>query len=123
MGGDGNGRLLNQVHEYRSKRLTGSMWVRMNSGSAGATAPRDEGPILKHVGIDLSSGGDLTTPSLEFRSPMLAGRSIISTPPLIHAMWARLMEDILTDIAPYDIWEKEGLLDRHRWHHGFQERL
>lgn len=61
------------------------------------------------VGIDLSSGGDLTTLSLEFPFSD-AGRQKYYFYSHSFMPRARLMEHILTDIAPYDIWEKEGLL-------------
>lgn len=58
------------------------------------------------VGLDLSSGGDLTTLSLEFE---------ISTENYYiysHSFMprGRLNEHIITDLAPYDIWEKEGII-------------
>lgn len=58
------------------------------------------------VGLDLSHGGDLTTMALEFDAPG-------------GGVWAwshsymprgRLMEHVQTDLAPYDEWEREGLL-------------
>ncbi len=62
-----------------------------------------------YAGLDLSSGGDLTTLALEI--PFIEnGRQK-------YYLWshsfmprARLQEHIKTDIAPYDIWEKEGLI-------------
>ena len=59
------------------------------------------------VGLDLSSGGDLTTIALEFPQDE-HGR---------HYVWShsfmprgRLEEHIETDIAPYDLWAENGLL-------------
>lgn len=62
-----------------------------------------------YAGLDLSSGGDLTTLAIEI--PFIEdGRQK-------YYLWshsfmprARLQEHIKTDIAPYDIWEKEGLI-------------
>ena len=62
-----------------------------------------------YAGLDLSSGGDLTTLALEI--PFIEnGRQK-------YYLWshsfmprARLQEHIKTDLAPYDIWEKEGLI-------------
>lgn len=59
-----------------------------------------------YCGIDLSHGGDLTTISLEFE---LA--------PGLFYVWSmsfmprgRLEEHKVTDLAPYDLWEKMGLV-------------
>lgn len=59
------------------------------------------------VGLDLSSGGDLTTIALEFPKDA-DGR---------HYVWShsfmprgRLMEHIESDLAPYDLWAENGLL-------------
>ena len=62
-----------------------------------------------YAGLDLSSGGDLTTLALEI--PYIEdGRQK-------YYLWshsfiprARLQEHIKSDLAPYDIWEKEGLI-------------
>lgn len=58
------------------------------------------------VGLDLSSGGDLTSLALEF--PLDDGKYYIYSHSFMPRM--RLNEHIKTDIAPYDIWEKAGLL-------------
>ncbi|MBP1083496.1 terminase large subunit [Bacillus capparidis] len=61
------------------------------------------------VGLDLSSGGDLTSLALEF--PVRFNdqqKYFIYSHSFIPKM--RLMEHIQTDKAPYDIWLKEGLL-------------
>ena len=57
------------------------------------------------IGVDLSSGGDLTTVAIEFED----GDGVY--------MWShsfmprgRLTEHVQTDFAPYDLWEKQGLL-------------
>ena len=59
------------------------------------------------VGIDLSSGGDLTTLALEFEHESAEGAYVYS-----HSFMprGRLSEHIQTDIAPYDLWEKDGLI-------------
>ena len=59
------------------------------------------------VGLDLSSGGDLTSLFLEFDAegtqPLyLYSHSFIPA--------GRLQEHIETDVAPYDLWEQKGLL-------------
>ncbi len=57
------------------------------------------------VGLDLSSGGDLTSWAIEFDS----GSSIY-----FHAHSymprGRLQEHIQNDLAPYDLWEQDGLI-------------
>ena len=59
-----------------------------------------------YVGLDLSSGGDLTTLSLEFDKPD-GGVYIWS-----HSYMprGRFEEHIITDTAPYDLWERDGLI-------------
>ncbi len=57
------------------------------------------------VGVDLSSGGDLTTVSIEFEHGGGAYAWSHSFMPR-----GRLSEHIQTDIAPYDLWEKRGLI-------------
>jgi phage terminase large subunit-like protein len=62
-----------------------------------------------YAGLDLSSGGDLTTLALEI--PFVEdGRQK-------YYLWshsfmprARLQEHIKSDLAPYDVWEKENLI-------------
>jgi phage terminase large subunit-like protein len=58
------------------------------------------------VGLDLSSGGDLTTLALEF--PLPGGRYYIYSHSFMPR--GRLEEHIETDLAPYDIWEQQGLI-------------
>ena len=58
------------------------------------------------VGIDLSSGGDLTTVALEF--PLDGGRYFISTHSFMPR--GRIEEHVETDLAPYDLWEQQGLI-------------
>lgn len=59
-----------------------------------------------YVGLDLSSGGDLTSLSLEF--PLPDGKFYIYSHSFMPR--GRQMEHIQTDIAPYDMWEQQGLL-------------
>ena len=58
------------------------------------------------VGLDLSSGGDLTTLALEFEEPDEAyyfySHSFMPR--------GRLEEHIETDLAPYDLWEQQELI-------------
>lgn len=57
------------------------------------------------VGLDLSSGGDLTTLSLEFVD---GSKYYFYTHSFMPR--GRMEEHIKTDLAPYDIWEQEGLI-------------
>lgn len=58
------------------------------------------------VGLDLSSGGDLTTLSLEFE--LGGGRYYLYSHSFMPR--GRLEEHIETDLAPYDTWEQQGLI-------------
>lgn len=58
------------------------------------------------VGLDLSSGGDLTTLSLEF--PLPGGRYYVYSHSFMPR--GRLEEHLETDLAPYDLWEQMGLI-------------
>lgn len=58
------------------------------------------------VGLDLSSGGDLTTLALEF--PLGDGRFYVYSHSFMPR--GRLEEHVETDLAPYDIWEQQGLI-------------
>lgn len=58
------------------------------------------------VGLDLSSGGDLTTLALEI--PLDDGRSYLYSHSFMPR--GRLEEHIETDLAPYDLWEQQGLI-------------
>lgn len=58
------------------------------------------------VGLDLSSGGDLTTLSLEF--PLDGGRYYVHSHSFMPR--GRLEEHVETDLAPYDLWAQQGLL-------------
>lgn len=72
------------------------------------------------AGIDLSSGGDLTTISLEFEQ----GGGVYSWS---HSFMpkGRMQEHLQTDIAPYDLWNQHGLItmtggmDDYRIDYGF----
>lgn len=59
------------------------------------------------AGLDLSSGGDLTTLALEFETDTEGEVYAYS-----HSFMprGRLMEHVKTDLAPYDLWERQGLL-------------
>ena len=59
-----------------------------------------------YVGLDLSSGGDLTTLAIEI--PLKDEEFFIATHSFMPR--ARMEEHITTDIAPYDLWEREGLI-------------
>ena len=58
------------------------------------------------VGLDLSSGGDLTTLALEF--PLGDGRYYLYSHSFMPR--GRLEEHVETDLAPYDLWEQQGLI-------------
>ena len=58
------------------------------------------------VGLDLSSGGDLTTLALEF--PLPDGRYYLYSHSFMPR--GRLEEHMETDLAPYPTWEQDGLL-------------
>jgi len=57
------------------------------------------------VGVDLSSGGDLTTVALEFEH---GGGAYLWSHSFMPR--GRLTEHVQTDIAPYDVWERAGLI-------------
>lgn len=59
-----------------------------------------------YAGIDLSSGGDLTTISLEF--PLENEKFYLYSHSFMPK--GRLDEHIETDVAPYDLWESKGLI-------------
>lgn len=58
------------------------------------------------VGLDLSSGGDLTTLALEFE--LDNSKYYIYSHSFMPR--GRLEEHIETDLAPYDMWERQGLI-------------
>ena len=59
-----------------------------------------------YVGLDLSSGGDLTTIAIEI--PLEDDEFFIATHSFMPR--GRMEEHITTDIAPYDLWERQGLI-------------
>ena len=59
-----------------------------------------------YVGLDLSSGGDLTTLALEF--PLDNSNYYVYSHSFMPR--GRLEEHIETDLAPYDMWESQGLI-------------
>ena len=59
-----------------------------------------------YVGLDLSSGGDLTTLAIEI--PLQDDEFFIATHSFMPR--GRMEEHITTDIAPYDLWERQGLI-------------
>lgn len=59
-----------------------------------------------YVGLDLSSGGDLTTLALEF--PLDNSKYYVYSHSFMPR--GRLEEHIETDLAPYDLWEQQGLI-------------
>ena len=58
------------------------------------------------VGLDLSSGGDLTTLALEF--PLANSHYYLYSHSFMPR--GRLEEHMETDLAPYDLWESQGLI-------------
>ena len=66
----------------------------------------DAGHTECYVGLDLSSGGDLTTLALEF--PLDNSRYYVYSHSFMPR--GRLEEHIETDLAPYDLWEQQGLI-------------
>jgi len=58
------------------------------------------------VGLDLSSGGDLTTLALEF--PLPDGRYYLYSHSFMPR--GRIEEHMETDLAPYQTWEQQGLI-------------
>lgn len=66
----------------------------------------DVGHTECYVGLDLSSGGDLTTLALEF--PLDNSNYYVYSHSFMPR--GRLEEHIETDLAPYDMWEQQGLI-------------
>lgn len=62
------------------------------------------------VGLDLSSGGDLTTYALEFDDVGENGKDSIYLYSHSFMPRGRLQEHIETDLAPYDLWEQMELI-------------
>jgi len=102
------------LRDFLTKRL--NMWARntenqyidIEKWKSCATKKKLEGMRGRkcYAGLDLSSGGDLTTLALEFplenNKFYLYSHSFMPSP--------RLEEHIRTDIAPYDIWENKKLI-------------
>ena len=65
-----------------------------------------EGHTECYVGVDLSSGGDLTTIALEF--PLDNSKYYVYSHSFMPR--GRLEEHIETDLAPYATWEQQGLI-------------
>lgn len=67
-----------------------------------------------YVGLDLSSGGDLTTYALEFNEPYVNEAQEQKEKYFIYSHSfmprGRLEEHIATDLAPYDLWEQMELI-------------
>lgn len=59
-----------------------------------------------YVGLDLSHGGDLTTVHIEI--PLNEGEFFECSHSFMPR--GRLEEHIVTDVAPYDVWEEQGLI-------------
>jgi len=59
-----------------------------------------------YVGLDLSHGGDLTTVHIEI--PLRGGEFFEHSHSFMPR--ARLQEHIVSDIAPYDVWEEQELI-------------
>ena len=66
----------------------------------------EEGNKECYVGLDLSSGGDLTTLALEF--PLDNSKYYVYSHSFMPR--GRLEEHIETDLAPYDLWNQQGLI-------------
>ncbi|MDD2952487.1 MAG: terminase large subunit [Parabacteroides sp.] len=58
------------------------------------------------VGLDLSSGGDLTTTVLEFEDP--GDEYFVHSHSFMPR--GRMEEHIISDLAPYDVWEQKELI-------------
>lgn len=107
----------NELRDFLTKRL--NIWVqnadnqyvdveKFLSCGTGRTL-RDFVGAECCAGLDLSSGGDLTTISLEI--PYTEdGRQKYYIWSHSYMPRGRLQEHIATDKAPYDIWEKDGLI-------------
>ncbi|WP_238886438.1 terminase TerL endonuclease subunit [Clostridium sp. YIM B02551] len=103
-----------ELRNFMTKSL--NMWVQMGDDdyidieewkecSSETTLEDMEGKECG-VGLDLSSGGDLTSLSLIFKLPN--EKYFVHTQSFMPKN--RLYEHIATDKAPYDIWEKQGLI-------------
>lgn len=103
-----------ELRNFMTKDL--NIWVQMSDDDyinidnwkkcASDTELEDMEGMECGVGLDLSSGGDLTSLALEFELP--ENKYYIHSQSFMPKM--RLQEHIQTDKAPYDIWMKQGLL-------------
>lgn len=106
-----------ELRDFMTKRL--NIWVQMSDDDyinvenwkkcASDMSLEDMKGKECVVGLDLSSGGDLTSLALEFPLNMDGKRKyFIHSHSFIPKL--RLQEHIQTDKAPYDIWLRQGLL-------------
>jgi phage terminase large subunit-like protein len=95
-------RLNVWVQQTDNQYMSAEVWQKCGT-SQGLESMRGQ---RCYVGLDLSSGGDLTSLALEF--PLDDGRYYIYSHSFMPS--ARLNEHIKTDLAPYDVWRNEGLL-------------
>lgn len=103
-----------ELRNFMTKSL--NMWVQMSDDDylnvenwkkcATDTTLEDMRGMQCGIGIDLSSGGDLTSLALEFELP--DNKYFIESHSFIPKN--RLQEHVQTDKAPYDMWCLEGLL-------------
>lgn len=105
-----------ELAEFITKDL--NMWVRNTDTQfiapdlwMACSSDRDLAAITKickdcYVGLDLSSGGDLTTLALEFELP--DGQIYIYSHSFMPR--GRIQEHQETDLAPYGMWEQHGLI-------------
>jgi len=105
-----------ELRDFVTKCL--NMWVKNSDDSfvnpdhwKACGTPRKLSEIVEEcrecwVGLDLSSGGDLTTLALEF--PLKGGRYYVYSHSFMPR--GRLEEHMETDLAPYDLWEQLGLI-------------
>lgn len=63
-----------------------------------------------YVGLDLSSGGDLTTLTLEFEDIQDGGESEFFIHSHSFMPRGRIEEHKQSDLVPYDLWEQQGLI-------------
>lgn len=105
-----------ELSEFLTKSL--NMWVKNKddqfvdpSAWAACGSDRSIAAIAQEyrdcwVGLDLSSGGDLTTLAMEF--PLGGGRHYLYSHSFMPR--GRLEEHQETDLAPYAAWEQQGLI-------------
>lgn len=106
-----------ELRNFMTKAL--NIWVQATDNSyldqekwaacVGDTTLEDMRGRPCYLGLDLSSGGDLTSGNLEF--PLeIQGDSKFFIDSHSFMPSARLAEHVKTDKAPYDIWVREGLI-------------